>query len=310
MTKTKQITADKVVTTSFLVDITDVVLNISVSIITGSVVVLADALQGVADMTSSGLLVYGVKKSKRPADKLHPFGHGRELFFWTLISGIIMFGVTATASIYFGLQRILSPMAITNIRLAIAVSVLGFITNTYSFTLSYRRLIGQKGFRKFFSIFTHSSIIETKTTLVQDLTGSLASVFSLIALTVYSLTGNSLFDGLGAILIGIMLLFFAYTLIRSIKELIVGISAPAEIEEKIKKAVKSTPEVTTVIDLRTIYTGPKKIFVNLELNLKDELTTDDIEAVTDKIQKKIKKIVPSVTDTTIELESPKEVKKV
>lgn len=304
MSKTKEISASRVVFTSFFVDITDVLLNLGVAFFTGSVVVLADGLQGIADLVSSGLLVVGLKKSQRPANKMHPFGYGRELYFWTLISGLLMFGVTATVSIYFGINRLLNPQAITAPHLAVAALAIGAATNTYSFTLSYRRLKGEKGISNMLFLFTHSSIAETKTALVQDLTGALASFLGLIAIILFRLTGNAAFDGLGAVVIGLTLFFFSGVLILNIRELIIGYSAPLDTEKKIKKAVIAVPEVVKVMDLKTIFVGPKKILVSLEVNLKNGLTTDEVEAVTDKIQHKVKSLVPNANDVIVELESP------
>src|SRR3990167_2346825 len=137
----KQITARRVVITSFLVDLIDVISSLVIAILSGSVVMLAQVLQGLADLASAGFLILGVKQSTKPTDKKHPFGHSREIFFWAMLSALTMFGITASLSFYLGLQRFLRPETIENINLAYLVLGITTITNGYSFTLSFRRLM-------------------------------------------------------------------------------------------------------------------------------------------------------------------------
>jgi cation diffusion facilitator family transporter len=221
------------------------------------------------------------------------------------MSGLITFAITSTASIYIGVGRLLNPQTVDNPLIAVATLSFAVISNGYSTTLSYRRLIGKKGVRDIWEIFKHSSIVETKSTFILDLTGTLSAFIGLISIIFYAVTGDVRFDGVGAIAIGLVMAFLSFTLLRNIKDLIIGQSAPEETEKRIRKVVKKIPEVTSVIDLRTIYIGPSKLLVSLEVNLKDHLTTDEIEEITDKIQRRIKKNVPHVHDTQVELESPK-----
>ena len=107
--KEKKVSAKKVIITSFLVDFLDIFLSFIVAIHSGSVVMLTQVLEGVSDLSSSGLLLIGLKKSGRKADRTHPFGYGREIYFWTLLAALIMFGFTSTISIYFGWKRVITP---------------------------------------------------------------------------------------------------------------------------------------------------------------------------------------------------------
>lgn len=298
------ISAKRVIATSFLVDISDFLLSIVIVITSGSVIMLSQALEGAADLLSSGLLLYGHGRSNRPADKTHPFGYGKELYFWTLISAMIMFGLTATLSFYYGWHRFHHPRHINNIGLAYAGLIVTAATNFYSFSLSFRRLIGKRNINQISKIILKSNLIETKTTLVLDLMGTLASVLGLISLLFYSLTNNFRFDGLGAMLIGVVLAFLAATIIIEIKDLVIGVSASEQTQEKIKQAVLSVSQVNKVLDLRTMIIGNNKILVNIEVNLEDKLTTNEIEVLVDKIKNEIQKDVPRASHIQIELESP------
>ena len=305
-----EISSKRVVTTSFLVDVSDVVLNVLVAIFTGSIVMLTQALQGVSDLVASGLLVVGVKRSERPADRAHPFGYGKELYFWTLLAGLVMFTITAGLSFYLGWQRFINPKPIENIIFAYVVLLIGITTNTYAFSLSFRRLLGKKDPARIWSIFRGSALVATKATLILDLMGALAGFFGLVALLVFGITGDLRFDGLGAIVIGVVLAILALFLLLGVKDLVVGRSAPMAIEERIRKAALATKGVQEVLDLRTMLIGAGRILVNLEVHIQDELTTREIERLVDEIKKQIKVEVKRVHHIPVELETPdSEIKK-
>jgi cation diffusion facilitator family transporter len=300
----RKISSEKVVLTSFLVDVSDVVINLSVTFLSGSVVMLSQALEGLADLLATGFLLIGIRRAKLPSDKKHPFGYGRELYFWTFLSALITFTLTAGVSFYFGLKRYLTPELIRNLSLAYLALAIAIVTNAYSMFLSLRRLLGGKPLSHIWKAFTHSALIETKTTLILDAMGTIASIFGLIALFLYKQTGNLRFDGLGAMAIGITLAVLALFIIKGAKDLLVGQGASPEVEEKIIEAAKSYPAVKSIIDLRTLHIGTNKLLVNMEVHLADRLTTDEIEILIDKIENQIKKEVPTATNIQIELETP------
>lgn len=301
---TKQITAKRVVITSFLVDVLDVVLNIAIAVITGSVVMIAEALQGFADLISAGLLFVGLQRSGRPADKLYPFGYGKELYFWTLLSALIMFTLAASFSFYFGYQRFLSPQPIEHLYLGYLALTIAVFSNGYSFSLSFRRLLGDKSPRQIWNIFFKSALVETKATFILDLMGTTVAVLGLTSLVIFGLTGNLRFDGLGAMMIGVTLAILSFFLLIGVKDLIVGRGASAETEDKIKQAVLDIPEVKEVLDLRTMHLGTDKLLVNLEVHVQDKLTTDEIEKLIDKMKDRVQMEVPTVNHIQVELETP------
>lgn len=300
----KKITSEKVVTTSFIVDVSDVLINVLVCILSGSVVMLSQALEGIADLLATGLLLLGIRRAKRPSDRKHPFGYGRELYFWTFLSAMATFVITAGVSFYFGLKRFLKPEPIHNLALTYLALLIAIFTNGYAMSLSFRRLLGKKSYLKIWEIFKSSALIETKTTFVLDVMGTTASLLGLIALIIYGTTNNLRFDGLGAMAIGATLAILSIFIIKGAKDLLVGQAASPEVEEKIKKATKSHPNVLEVLDLRTLQIGPERLLVNIEVHLADRLTTDEIELLIDKIERQIKKEVPSAANIQIELETP------
>lgn len=296
--------AGRVIVTSFLVDFIDVTTSFIVAVLSGSVVMIAEALQGLADLAASGFLLIGLFRSRRPFDKQHPFGYGRELYFWTMLASVLILGVTSTMSIYFGWQRLINPLPIHNINFAFAILGLSAVTNGYALSLSAKRLLRGRSVLGIRKVFVSSSLIETKTAFVLDLMGALAAIFGFLALLFYQISGNLLFDGLGAIAIGSLLAIFGVVLIVPIRELIIGQSASDEVEGRIRRATLVQPEVKKVLGLKTIHIGSEKLLVNAEVNLKSNLTTKDIEGIIDRIKANIKKEVPAVKHIQVEVETP------
>lgn len=302
-TKQDRVSARKVLWVSFLVDVLDVVLGVTVTILSGSVVMLAEALEGTADLVSSGLLVLGLSRSRKQADPTHPFGYGRELYFWTLISALIMLTITATLTFYFGFQRLLHPQPLHNTILANLVLLFTAGTNGYALSLSFKRLLHGRSIQRIWTIFYNSSLIETKTTFVLDLMGTTASVLGLVALVFYGLTKNPQFDGLGAITIGLALALFSMMLLLAIKDFLIGKGVSLQTVELIKKATARVEHVKSIQDLKATHAGPETIMINIEINAKDNLTTDQLEKMIDKVKDEIRKDLPSAKHIQVELES-------
>ena len=305
----KIVSAEKAVVASFIVDVSDVIINLIVAILSGSVVMISQAMQGFAGLVSSGLLVLGVKRAKLPSDKTHPYGHGRELYFWTFLSTLFTFTITAIVSFYLGFKRFMDPQDIQHLNLAYTVLTISIFTNGYAMSLSLKRLLRKKPIDKIWSVFTHGALIETKASLVLNFTGVLASFLGIITLLLYQFTGNARYDGLGAMLIAVILGILDIYLIKRAKDLLVGRSASPGTENKIMMAVKSFKEVEDIIDLRTLHIGPEKLMINIEVNFIDNLSTDEIEILIDRIEENIKVSVPSATNIQIALETPEIFKK-
>jgi cation diffusion facilitator family transporter len=298
------ITARRVVVTSFLVDLLDIALNLAMVIITGSVVMITELFEGIADLVASGFLLVGLKRSARKPDRSHPFGHGKAIYVWALLAGIVMFGVTSVLSIYLGWERLNNPQEVHDPGLAIVVLVITLSTNAYGFHLSLSRLLRRRSVKEAIGIFFRSSLVETKTTLILDLMGASASLLGLIALSIYAITGEQRLDGLGAMAIGITLALLSLALLKGIGDLIVGQSASPETERNIREAALSMHEVREVRDLKTMHLGPDKLLVLLDVHMQDGLDSRELVKLNETMKKKIRTLVPAAKHIQIELEAP------
>ena len=304
MGATRKISEKRVLVTTFIVDLLDVAINLVVAILTGSVVMLAEFFQGLADLTAAALLLIGHKRSQKSEDKQHPFGYGKEVYFWTLISAVVMMTFTAVASFYFGLMRVLEPEDIEYLWLGYATLAVTLGTNVYAFSLSSGRLLNDKPYTQLPNLFWNSDDVTVKNALVLDLMGTSAAFFGLVSLLLYQFAGEKRFDGIGAMIVGVTTAVLAVVLILGLRGLLVGERAAPEIEEKIKDAALSVRHVKDVVDLRTMQIGLGKLLVAIEIHAQDGLETDELEKLTDKIKDRLQEKVKSIRYVQVELETP------
>lgn len=295
-----RISAKRTIMTSFLVDGMDIAINVTMMIITGSVVLLAEALEGASDTLASGLLLIGLGISKRRPDKNHPFGFGKALFSWTLISAIIMLVFGAGLSFYFGLKRFLEPEEIRHIGLAYLALSISVISNGYAFSVSTRRLLHNEPLKRIFHAFAHSTHVETKNTFILDFTGTSAALVGFVALIIYQLSGYKQFDGIGSMLMGLIIALSSIFLIRGVKNFLAGKGAPEETLEKIKNAVLLSGEVKSIRELKTIYLGSEKLLLHLDIEIAKSMTAIKIQEVVNTLKKNIKKEVKEISFVQIE----------
>lgn len=304
MRQTRTITGLRTVVVSTLVSVGDIVFSFIVSAITGSTVMFSQGLQGVADLTTTMFLLLGVKKSGRVASKTHPFGYGRELFFWVLISSLFAFLVSGGYASYRAVQQIVNVSPLESVYLALIALGFGLITNGYSLSNSVRRLSsGAKG-KSLIKHIIQSSLVETKMTLLVDLMGTVSAVFGIVALTLYQITGNALYDGLGALLIGILTAMGALVVIFDLHDLIVGRTPNPQVIEAIRRAALKVHGVNDVLDLRATSVGSGKVLAILEVHFQDGKSTDEIEQITDNIKSAVMNAEPQVSHVQVEAETP------
>ena len=301
---TKQISDVRVVATSLTVSVSDVLLNLLIAMFTGSTVMLSQALQGLSDLVTGGILYLGVKRSDRKADLKYQFGYGREIFFWVLMAGMFMFIGTGAFSLYLGYQQFTNPHPIEYAWAAFAMLVWGFMTNLYAFSLSLKRMHRSSLTKGWWHQLLHSSIVETKATFLIDFLGTVAALLGFVALLAYALTGKAQFDGIGSMVIGISMMLVSILLIRDVRDLIVGKAIDPEVSDRIIGATQTVEGILSVLDLRTMYLGSAKMLVIIEVHVQDGLDTDQIEAIIDNIKIVVQQNVPEVHHIQVEVETP------
>ena len=296
-----KISSKRAILTSFLVDLGDIALNVTAMIITGSVVLLAEALEGGSDLVASGLLFVGLRISKKRANKKHPFGFGKALFSWTLLSAIVMLVFGAGLSFHFGLQRFLEPQDISHIGFAYGTLCISIVTNGYGVSVSARRLLDSRPLKELKHILINSTKVETKNTFILDVTGTSAAGMGLLSLILFKATGYKGFDGLGGMLMGVIIAVTSIVLIWGVKGYLAGKSASTEIQKQIRDAVLEVKQVENILELSTMYLGSHKLLLHLDIEVSSSSTANELGDLVEVLKERIQKEVPVVSTIQIEV---------
>ena len=263
------------------------------ALFSGSSSMLAESYHSISDTFNQVLLLYGLRRSKKAPDESHPFGHGKEQFFWSFMVAILLFGVAGTLSIKEGYHKLLNTEPIRSIGLVYLAIAVGIIFESYAFRIALRNI------KKEMKIEKHKNLIEgikrskdptTLTVLIEDTLALAGLLIAAVAIALVQLTGVLIIDAIASIVIGVLLMVFALFLAYETKNLLVGEAVTPLKRRKILKVVNSFKEVKKVISLKTMHLSSDEVLVTLEINYQDDIIVDELEKVNDRIERKIKKI--------------------
>ncbi|RJL74221.1 cation diffusion facilitator family transporter [Acinetobacter radioresistens] len=262
--------------------------------LTNSSAMLSEAIHSVVDTLNEILLLYGLKKSQQPANMCHPFGYGRELYFWAFIVALMVFALGSVVSIYQGIQHIRHPEEIVSpvinyVVLGIAIVVEG--TSWFIALKSFRKSKGKLGY---FQAFRRSKDPTTFTVLFEDTAALLGLVIALLGVYFSHTLNMPVLDGIASILIGVILAVAALLLGRETKGLLLGETADPLLRQNVLSIAQQDPAVLSANGLITEQLGAHQVLAALSLEFKDNLTSDQIEACVNRIEANTKKVHPEV----------------
>src|ERR1041385_7132999 len=282
------------------------VLKLVAAFITGSTGMMAEAFHSVADTTNQIFLLLGLRFYKRPASNKHPFGYGKERFFWSFIAAIFIFGVGATYAIYEGIEKLAHPHPPTNLGWAYAVLAISFALESGSIALALYQEVKEAHHEglTFAEYLRESKDPTAKTVIFEDsaaLIGIVVATTGLL-LTDYQVGGaaGAYWDGVASIIIGLVLAVVAFVLARSSRGLLLGEAATPNVVAAITQAIESHPNVDRVIELLTMHLAPKQILTNAHVKLRPGLRTSDIESSILEIEERIRRAEPKVEKIFLE----------
>lgn len=267
---------------------------------TGSSGMMAEALHSLADTTNQIFLLLGLRFYKRPASEKHPFGYGKERFFWSFIAAMFIFGVGATYAIYEGVEKIRHPHEPENLAWAYWVLGISFVLEAISICVALYQEISEAHHENMtFSEYLRESKDPTaKTVIFEDSAALVGIVIAALGLLLgqYKVSPGEgqYWDGIASISIGFILAIVAFSLARSSRGLLLGEAATAKSVENIRQAINNHPNVIEVVELLTMHLAPKQILVNAHVNLENEMTTAQIVESIKEIEVAIKKAEPKV----------------
>src|SRR5215210_8256242 len=274
------------------------ILKLAAAVITGSSGMMAEALHSVADTTNQVFLLLGLRFYKRPASDKHPFGYGKERFFWSFIAAVFIFGVGATYAIYEGIDKLYHPHPPENIGWAYLILGASFLIETCSIGLAIYQEVNEARHAgmSFTEYLRESKDPTAKTVIFEDSAALIGIVIAAIGLLLgqYHVPpyDGTRWDGIASITIGVVLAIVAFSLARSSRGLLLGEAATKKAVEKIRQAITEHPNVIEVVELLTMHLAPKQILVTAHVNLKDDLTNEQIVESIDEIEAEMKKAEP------------------
>lgn len=267
--------------------------------VSGSSSMLSEAFHSVVDSGNQVLLLYGQHRAKRPPDHQHPFGYGRELYFWSFVVAILIFAIGAGLSIYEGYRHIVEPEGLTNPTLNYIVLAVSAALEGTSWAIAMREFRRGKGDMGWWQAVRHSKDPPNFIVLFEDSAALAGLVVAAIGVWASHYWGDPRIDGFASIGIGLILAGVAALLARESKGLLIGERADEEVIAKVHDLVDSHPAVSSVNHVRTIHTGPAEVFAAISVDFKDDVTMGDAETLIEEIEDKLRGALPSLSSIYI-----------
>jgi cation diffusion facilitator family transporter len=263
--------------------------------ITGSSAMVSEGVHSAVDTTNQVLLLYGMKRAAQPPSQSHPFGYGRELYFWAFIVALLVFALGAGISIYEGISHIRHPQPITNPLVNYIVLGISLLFEGGTWWVALREFRRQKGTLGYFEAFRRSKDPTTFTVLFEDTAAMLGLLIALAGIGASQALDMPVLDGAASIAIGIVLAISSLLLARETKGLLLGESAHPRVRDAILEIAGNDPAVRCANGVFTVQMGPDAVVATLSAEFEDALTTPEIEACIDRIERAVEEAQPAVT---------------
>ncbi len=273
------------------------------SAMTGSSAMLSEAVHSMVDTGNQGLLLFGLWRSKRPADATHPFGYGMELYFWAFVVAILVFAVGAGVSVYEGISKLRAPEPTTSPYVNYIVLAIAMAFEAAAWTVAFREFQKTRGGRSILGAVRHSKDPIVFTVLFEDTAAMLGLIVAFVGIGLGQYYDNPLFDAGASILIGLILAATAVLLAVECKGLLIGEGASREVIAGIEDIIASRPGILRVNELLTMHLGPDDVLLNLSLDFADDLTSAEVEGAISALEGDIKQGFPEIRRVFIEAQS-------
>jgi len=268
------------------------VTKLAAFVITGSASMLAESVHSLADSGNQALLLLGRSRARRAQTEEHPFGFGRERYFYAFVVAVVLFTVGALFSLYEGVHKIMSPEEIRQPAVAFAVLGIAMVLESFSLRTAVRETNEVRGQIGWIAFIRRAKAPELPAILLEDLAALTGLVFATAGVALATITGNGKWDGAGSLAIGVLLGVVAAVLAVEMKSLLIGESASAEVERAIVTALENGPEVRRVIHLRTLHIGPESLLVAAKIAISGADSAALVAAGIDAAERRVRTAVP------------------
>ncbi len=269
-------------------------------VITGSASLLAEAVHSVADTSNQGLLLFGGSRARRKATPQHPFGYGRERYFWAFVVALVLFSMGGLFAIYEGIEKLRHPHEPESFGIAVGILLVAIVLETFSLATAVREANHVRGDQSWWSFIHRSKNPELPVVLLEDVGAEVGLFLALGGVIVAHVTDEPRWDAAGSLSIGILLVVIAIVLATEMKSLLLGEAASPTDEQAIRGAVEGTPAVRRLIHMRTQHLGPDELLVGVKVELDPTLDAAGVCNAIDAIEVKVRSAVPAARVLYIE----------
>ena len=272
--------------------------------ITGSSAMLSEGIHSLVDTGNQGLLLLGIRQSKQPADETHPFGHGKELYFWGLVVAIVLFGVGGGMSMYEGITHLQHPVEVGDPTWNYVVLAISFVVESISWLIAVREFLPTKEpDESYWRAIRTSKDPSSFVVIFEDSAALIGLVLAFLGVFLAHQFNEPLLDGVASILIGLTLAAVAIYLAYESKALLVGESADLEMVRTIRHMAEENKNVAQVGDPLTMHFGPEEILVNMAVEFREGLSGQEMMATLDRLEAEIQEKYPAVKHLFIEADA-------
>ncbi|MFE3018382.1 cation diffusion facilitator family transporter [Streptomyces sp. NPDC059256] len=258
----------------------------------GSSSMLAESVHSLADSGNQGLLLLGGRKAKREATPEHPFGYGRERYIYAFLVSIVLFSVGGMFAIYEGYEKIKHPHAIEHWYWPVGVLIFAIIAELFSFRTAIKESNEVRGSLTWTQFVRRAKAPELPVVLLEDLGALVGLVLALAGVSLALATGDGLWDGIGTLCIGVLLIIIAIVLAAETKSLLLGESAGIEEVRRIEQVLVDGDTVTRIIHMRTLHLGPEELLVAAKIAVPNDTTAEEVARSINAAEERIRDAVP------------------
>jgi cation diffusion facilitator family transporter len=270
---------------------------------TGSSAMVSEGIHSLVDTGNQALLLFGLRQAKKPPDERFPFGHGKEVYFWSFVVAILIFGLGAGISIYEGVSHLLKPPALRNPLVNYVVLAFALVFEGAAWTFAFREFRKTKGKLGWLRAVQASKDPTVLVVLFEDSAAMLGLLIALAGVGLSQASGNPLYDGAASIGIGAVLAVTAAWLAAETKGLLIGERARPDVVEDIRRICRDLDKVERVNEVLTMHMGPEYVLATLSLEFADALTITELERTIEDLNQRIRAAHPEVKKVFIEAES-------
>lgn len=297
-------TSKKVVYAALAGNVAIAITKFAAAAYTGSSAMLSEGIHSLVDSANELLLLYGLKRAAKPADATHPFGYGRELYFWSFIVALLVFALGALASIYEGVHHLQAPEVVRNPLINYAVLGASMLFEGGSSWVAFKEFRAQKGDMGYVEAFRRSKDAITITVLLENVAALIGLTIALIGLALAQWLQMPQLDGVASIAIGLTLALTAIVLARETKALLIGETARSHVAAAICRIAGDDDAIRTANGVLTVQMGPEQVVAALSAEFEDDLTTVQIESSIRRIETQIRETHPEVTALFVKPQTP------